>query len=338
MVSFPLNFPGFDGLIRYGVKHWMPFYLDGFVLNPFEICDITLHPYRVVIGPANLFPDFVEVDSSTGLDAIRVFLMSAEMVVGGAAQLRAAAEQWPEVGVCFGPDAGHADVVLAIMPAIESGALIATLIRVDDVADTTEAELRAAGVDKRLPPPRPGANVGAMSFADKLMRACEMVPDEVGDKLGAQAKKEIEGFFSVQNLAITAGILAVWAGSHAVGVGFVVDGVLLGVGLLFAGWEALKAFEKIAEFFTTVDDATSDRDLKIAAGLLAAAIAILSVAGFKALLRRVTPKIPKGGGGKKGKGSGADGGGGGDRRQSSGSSGRRSGDTDTPESKPNPKD
>ncbi|MBM7067865.1 hypothetical protein [Actibacterium sp. 188UL27-1] len=315
----------------------MPTYLDGCVLNPFEICDITLHPDRAVIGPAKLFPSFVEVDNSTDAGAIRVFLMSAEMVLGGAEQLRLATEQWPEIGVCFGPTATHADVVDAVMRAVETGALVAALVRLDDVAGTTEADLRAAGIDKRLPPPRPGNNVAGMSFGDKMMRACEMVPDEVGDKLGAQARKEIEGFFSVQNLAITAGILVVWAGSHAVGVGFIVDGVLLGVGLAFAGWEALKAFEKVGEFFTTVDSATSDRDLKVAAGLLAAAITILSVAGFKALLRRVTPKIPKGGSGKKGKGG--NGGGSTDRTKSSGgnSNRKRSSDADGPEAQAKPK-
>ncbi|MEO1308211.1 MAG: hypothetical protein AAFV38_09865 [Pseudomonadota bacterium] len=305
----------------------MPVYLDGSALNPFEICDITLHPSRVLIAPHRLFPTFVEVDGSEEPDAIRMFLLSAEMQLGAAEQLRAAAEQWDEIGVCFSPDATHPDIVDAVMQGIESGRLLGVLFRLDERQEVTVSDLRAAGVDKKLPPLPPGGNVAGMSFSQKLMRCCEMVPDQIGEKLGARAKQEIEGFFSVENLAITAGILAVWAGSHAVGVGFIVDGALLAVGFFFAGWEAIKAFEKIGEFFHEVYAASSERDLQIAAGLLASAIAILGIAGFKALLRKVTPKSPKGRGGGQTGDSG--GGSGGNRGGSGGDTSPRRGDRRT---------
>jgi hypothetical protein len=52
----------------------------------------------------------------------------------------------------------------------------------------------------------------------------------------ADARAEVEKLLEPATLAILAGVLVVWAGSHFFGVGEVVDVVLLAVGVAFSEW------------------------------------------------------------------------------------------------------
>jgi hypothetical protein len=84
----------------------------------------------------------------------------------------------------------------------------------------------------------PGAvNVGTMSlddrFAEVLRRTLPLLPGEM--------QQEFAAMLSPTSLLIMAGTLAVWAGSHYFGVGFIVDGLLLLGGAIFLGYQVITA-------------------------------------------------------------------------------------------------
>ena len=266
------------------------------VLDPFEVFDVSLPPHRLVILPAYLAPAYMDVDPDEDLKLLRFLLDSAEMSIISGPVLRAHALAWPGVQIEESEANDHAIVVERILRAVEEGVLVAAIGDEQDLSNpVTEAEIREVGARAR--PVRRGTastSVGGMGYTDKLMLALEMLPEAVGREVGAQVQREVEQFLTPANIAMTAGVMIVWAGSHAVGVGFVVSGVLLGTALVFAGWEALEAFRKIGKFFEGVESARSEQQRREATKHLAQAIGILGIAGFKALLRKVTPKRQRG--------------------------------------------
>jgi hypothetical protein len=121
-----------------------------------------------------------------------------------------------------------------------------------------------------------GTGLGAFSglspaqlLGEVIRRAIRMVPGEAGEKLMS--------LLSPTALAVLAGTLTLWAASHAVGVGEAVDLLMLGVGFLFIGHEALDAISHLGSFVSLTLRAKSERDLDAAAHHLADAIAILGV-------------------------------------------------------------
>lgn len=270
--------------------------------------DYTILPFRVVIGPATSFPKYMNLEPGPERMRVKFFLLSLEFQEIGADRLRAVARDWPYVGQAVGRDAPYPVLIEAIMDAIDRSILAAVLVLEDEKENANVQDvLSEAGVQRAMLSETPPEMVAGASFADKLQMALEKVPDHVGRELGGAAQKEIEEMLNPTNIAITVGILVVWGGSHAVGVGFVVDAVLLAVGLAFAGWAALDAFELIGQFFKKVSDASNENDIDEAGKLMAKAIAILSIAGFKALMRKAGKVRHKQGGG--GVSSGGDSGG-----------------------------
>ena len=269
-------------------------------MNPFEVFDVSMPPHRLVIFPRSEAPGYLDVDPERDLILLRHLLESADLEPTVRDDLRRKALGWPGVRLEEEEADDHAIVVQRVINALEDGVLVAAIGDEGDTnRPTTLADIREIGAKDR---PIAGASqstaVSGMAYSDKLMKTLEMVPDEVGREAGAAAKREIEDLFWPANIAVTAGVFIVWAGSHAVGAGFVVSGALLGVALIFAGRAALDAFDKIWDFFATVETARSEAQLRTAARALAAAIALLGVAGFRALLRKVAPKRARGTGGK----------------------------------------
>lgn len=116
-------------------------------------------------------------------------------------------------------------------------------------------------------------------FAEAL---CRTVP-----KLPGSMRHEFGVLLSPQSLSIMAGTLVVWAGSHAFGVGEVVDVVLLIGGAFFLGMAAFDVAGELGDFLVVTSTATDAKDLDEAASHLARAIAIMGVAAFIALLAKI---------------------------------------------------
>lgn len=115
-------------------------------------------------------------------------------------------------------------------------------------------------------------------FAESLRRTAPLLPGEL--------REEFEQLLDPTNLAIIAGILAVWAASHAIGVGLVVDALLLLAGVIFLGAQIWSVADDFVGFIDKTVKAKTSSDLDQAAAHLANFIAVVGVGVFLALLAK----------------------------------------------------
>ncbi len=113
-------------------------------------------------------------------------------------------------------------------------------------------------------------------FEEVLRRTLPLLPGELQDEFGM--------LLSPASLAVMAGTLTVWAGSHYFGVGFVVDAILVAGGILFLGLEVVSAASDLIKAIDLTFNARTDGDLDQASAHLANFIAVVGVAAFMALL------------------------------------------------------
>jgi hypothetical protein len=140
--------------------------------------------------------------------------------------------------------------------------------------------------------PRPGPvglggqSVAGWSTEEKLLGAMRRtIP-----KLPSEMREQFAALLSPENIAITAGVLVVWAGSHFFGVGEAVDVVLLGVGVVLLGRQAWQVGRDIGAFLARAVRAQTEEDLDQAAEHLARAVALIGVTAFVALITRAAGK------------------------------------------------
>ncbi|QDV32711.1 anthrax toxin-like adenylyl cyclase domain-containing protein [Tautonia plasticadhaerens] len=119
-------------------------------------------------------------------------------------------------------------------------------------------------------------------FQEVLTRTVPLLPEGI--------RGEFAAMITPASLAIMAGVLAVWAGSHYFGVGFVVDAILLIAGGIFLGVQVWSAASDLVGAIELTASATSEADLDQAARLLARFIAVVGVAVFAALVLRGAKK------------------------------------------------
>ena len=120
-------------------------------------------------------------------------------------------------------------------------------------------------------------------IAESLRRSLPLLP--------AEARHQVELLLSPQSLAIVAGTLMVWAGSHFFGVGEIVDVILLITGFALLGWSVFSGGEELYLFATTAVNARTDADLQKAARHFASAVSILGIAAISAVLLRRSGKV-----------------------------------------------
>jgi hypothetical protein len=125
-------------------------------------------------------------------------------------------------------------------------------------------------------------DVANMSLLDKLTEAVT----RSGRHMPAELAREVAAIFTTTNLAIMAGTLVVWAGSHLAGVGFLADIILLCLGVVFLGWTAVELAGVLYEFATVLADAGTEADLERAGALFAQAILLAGVGAVSAVLLR----------------------------------------------------
>src|SRR5690349_2038357 len=125
-------------------------------------------------------------------------------------------------------------------------------------------------------------DVATMSLEDKLGEAVRRSAKYMPEALAA----EVAAIFTPMNLAIMAGTLVVWAGSHFAGVGFIADIIVLCLGVVFLGWTAFELAGVLYDFATVLIDAKSEADLEKAAELFAKAILLAGVGAVSAVLLR----------------------------------------------------
>jgi hypothetical protein len=104
--------------------------------------------------------------------------------------------------------------------------------------------------------------------------------------LGPDVRSSIDSLLSPTNLAILTGTLAVWGGSHLVGVGEIVDVLLLVLGAFTIGWSIEEVGEKLYTFADRTINARSDIDFDCAAQAFSRAVVLAGITTIVAMLLR----------------------------------------------------
>jgi len=123
-------------------------------------------------------------------------------------------------------------------------------------------------------------NVDGMSTTDKvgevMRRSLPLLP--------ADLRGAVEVMLSPASLAIIAGTLAIWAGSHFFGVGEVVDVILLCVGVVALGFSVFEGASELYDFAIGAVKARTEPDLDRAAKHFARAVVVLGISTIQAIL------------------------------------------------------
>ena len=112
--------------------------------------------------------------------------------------------------------------------------------------------------------------------AAALQRSITYLPAEMGDAL--------RSFLEPEALAIMAGTMAVWAASHLLGVGELVDVLLLLVGFAMIGKSVFDVAGLLWDFGTTTLGATTDAEIDEGAQLFARAVILVGLDIVMAIL------------------------------------------------------
>ena len=129
-------------------------------------------------------------------------------------------------------------------------------------------------------------NVATMSVTDRLKEVLTRSKKNFGPDVGAA----IDSLLSPTNLAILAGTLALWAGSHFFGVGEIVDVLLLVVGAFTIGWSIGDVARDVYTFADCTINCRTDADLDKAAQAFSHAVVLAGVTVIMALLLRRSVK------------------------------------------------
>ncbi len=126
--------------------------------------------------------------------------------------------------------------------------------------------------------------VAQMEVWEKIGAAISVA---IKNYLAAEAAARLKALLNPTSLAVIAGVLAAWAASHAVGVGQVVDVILIGVGIVTLGLDVISVIEDLIGF-AGVLNAQNQEDIDQAAKHLAEAIATV---GVEVVLQLLTSRL-----------------------------------------------
>jgi len=129
-------------------------------------------------------------------------------------------------------------------------------------------------------------NVATMPLTERLKEVLTRSKKNFGPEVG----QAIDALLSPLNLAILAGTLTLWAGSHLFGVGEVVDVLLLVVGAFTIGWSIGDVVSDLYTFAERTINARSDADLDAAAKAFSHAIVLAGITVVMAVLLRRSVK------------------------------------------------
>jgi hypothetical protein len=118
----------------------------------------------------------------------------------------------------------------------------------------------------------------AEKIGEAIRRSLPHIPSD--------AQALVRSFLHPHSLAIIAGTLAVWATSHAFGVGEIVDVILIGIGVATVGLSVFEGAVELYGFVTGAQSAQSEADLEKAGQHFARAVTLLGISTLQAILLR----------------------------------------------------
>ncbi|GAB1577047.1 hypothetical protein [Bordetella petrii] len=138
------------------------------------------------------------------------------------------------------------------------------------------------------PAENPPGPVSQWSLADRFGYVLRHSTEHMSDAMAREVRDKL---LDPVTLAAIVGVLVVWAGSHAVGVGFVADAALLAIGFALAGWSIFGGIKYLASFFNLTMNAASERELNEAARQFAEGVTAIGVGALIGLLTRGASRL-----------------------------------------------
>jgi hypothetical protein len=129
-------------------------------------------------------------------------------------------------------------------------------------------------------------DVASMSVTGRLTEILTRSKKNFGPDVGAA----IDSLLSKTNLAILAGTLVLWAGSHLFGVGEIVDVLLLAIGAFTIGWSIGDVATSLFDFANLAVNGKTEPDLDKAAAAFSHAIVVAGITVIMAILLRRSVK------------------------------------------------
>lgn len=153
-----------------------------------------------------------------------------------------------------------------------------------DLNDGTLCRARSpqVGIVGSLP-----STVASWDLETKLIEAARRTTP----KLPGEMRAEFAALLTGTNLAIFAGVLVAWAGSHFFGVGEIVDVILLVVGAFTIGWQIGQVARDLWAFVDIARSARSCDDLDRAADHLARVVVTIGITVFTALIMKAASRL-----------------------------------------------
>ena len=94
-------------------------------------------------------------------------------------------------------------------------------------------------------------------------------------RLGPEFRSQFNALISPEALTMMAGMIVAWIASHAIGLGQIIDVLMIGVGIVSIGWAVFVAIDHLYRFAHGVYTGRNSRSLDVASEHLAEAVAIL---------------------------------------------------------------
>lgn len=110
-------------------------------------------------------------------------------------------------------------------------------------------------------------------------------------KLPLELDRAIKEMMTPAALAMIAGVMVLWAGSHLFGVGVVVDIILLVSGMVFLGFEIWQVADDFGAYLSKTAAAETEKQLDEAAAHLARIITVLGVEVFLAVVAKAGGRL-----------------------------------------------
>jgi hypothetical protein len=150
-------------------------------------------------------------------------------------------------------------------------------------------------------PPSPSSGTAALQgVAVSAFRVSAMVLEQrleevlrraAGLTASDAAAREAVRLLQPAKVAMTVMVLAVWAGSDRLAIGFILDAAAMVAGLRVMGWTIVNAADKLHEALQQVRSARTERDLAAAADLIAQVITAFGVDRFLAMASYAAGRI-----------------------------------------------
>ncbi len=226
---------------------------------------------RFLVGPLSQFPV---------RNAGRVDHPTIERIACQRAEL---AQLWVRLGQGFIP-LGANDLAKWFRREVEAGRLGVVLIhRRTASSRSPDAEVPAAQAATHSTGVPGAAIVLSVQSLPPQSKTVEMLLRSL-KYLPAESRAAFLSLISPSALKMLAAMLALWAVSHAVGIGEAIDIVLLGIGYALVGWQAFEAVATMSRGVGGALGATSSMELDAAAREFARGLTQLGINALLALL------------------------------------------------------